>query len=107
MILELENTYWRKDGKEHDRWHLQLLGVASSARRSGIGGRLVELGVERAMRDGCDASMEASPMGLRLYQSKGFEVIGNFTTKILGLDGKGIPTPVLLWKNPSRVDSKA
>ncbi|EPS43548.1 hypothetical protein H072_2465 [Dactylellina haptotyla CBS 200.50] len=102
---ELENRYWRKDGKEHDRWHLQLLAVHSSARRRGIGGRLVELGVEKARRDGCDASLEASPMGLPLYKSKGFEVIGNYTMKVKGPDGNGIPTPVLLWKNPNTVDS--
>ncbi|KAF3926821.1 hypothetical protein ABW20_dc0101442 [Dactylellina cionopaga] len=99
-FTELENIYWIKDGKDHDRWHLQLLGVHSTARRRGIGGALVQLGVEKAKRDNCDASLEASPMGLPLYQSRGFEVIGVYETKIMDPKGKPILSPVLLWKNP-------
>ncbi|KAK6506027.1 hypothetical protein TWF506_010953 [Arthrobotrys conoides] len=99
-FTEMEHKFWFKDGKEHDRWHLQLLAVHSIARRRGIGGRLVELGVERAKRDGCDASLEASPMGLPVYQSKGFEVLETYMMKVKGSDGQPIPSPILMWKNP-------
>ncbi|KAK6524935.1 hypothetical protein TWF281_011825 [Arthrobotrys megalospora] len=99
-FTEMEHKYWVKDGKEHERWHLQILAVHSIARRRGIGGRLVELGVERAKRDGCDASLEASPMGLPLYKSKGFEVLDTYMMKVKGPDGQPIPSPILMWKNP-------
>ncbi|KAK6540047.1 hypothetical protein TWF694_008878 [Orbilia ellipsospora] len=104
-FAELENIYWHPSGIEHGRWHLQLLCVSSNARRKGIGGKLVDLGVERAKRDGCDASLEASPMGLPLYQARGFEVIGVYKMEVKGADGEGISTPVLLWRNPNKLDS--
>ncbi|KAK6346332.1 hypothetical protein TWF730_010658 [Orbilia blumenaviensis] len=99
-FTEMEHKFWVKDGKDHDRWHLQFLAVHSMARRRGIGGRLVELGIERAKRDGCDASLEASPMGLPMYKSKGFEVLDTYMMNVKGPDGGPIPSPILMWKNP-------
>ncbi|KAF3929621.1 hypothetical protein ABW19_dt0210644 [Dactylella cylindrospora] len=98
---ELEETFWKKNGKDMERWHLQLLAVHSSARRKGIGATLVKLGLERAARDGCDAGLEASPMGLPLYQSLGFEVIGVHNMRMTDPNGTPLEAPVLIWRNPN------
>ncbi|KAF3927026.1 hypothetical protein ABW21_db0204599 [Orbilia brochopaga] len=100
----LERQYWLKDGVDHDRWQLQLLGVHEDFRRRGIGSKLVQMGIDRARRDGCDAGLEASPLGLSMYQRQGFEVMGTYVMeRLLEPDGRPILCPVLLWRNPDIV----
>ncbi|KAK6353105.1 hypothetical protein TWF696_005095 [Orbilia brochopaga] len=98
---DLDKEYWIKDGVDHERWHLQLLGVLPEARRRGIGSKLVQLGIDRARRDGCDAGLEASPLGLSMYQRQGFEIMGTYVMeRLLEEDGRPILSPVLIWRNP-------
>lgn len=89
-----------KDGKDVERWHLQFLAVHSKAWRRGIGSKLVQMGIDRAKRDGCDAALEASVMGYKMYLKNGFELIEVYEMKMKMFDGTPLPTPILKWTNP-------
>ncbi|EWC47076.1 hypothetical protein DRE_03445 [Drechslerella stenobrocha 248] len=101
-FTELERLYWKnEDGTDREHWHLRLLAVHPTGRRRGIGGNLVQQGIDRARRDGCDAGLESSPMGLSVYQAKGFKVVGRYEMlSLLDAEGQPMEAPVLLWRNP-------
>ncbi|KAJ6255845.1 hypothetical protein Dda_9455 [Drechslerella dactyloides] len=87
-------------------WHLQLLAVHPTARRRGIGSTLVRMGIDRARRDGCIAGLEASPLGLNMYKSQGFEVVGTYAMeRELEEDGRPLLSLVLAWRDPDVVRS--
>jgi GNAT superfamily N-acetyltransferase len=58
-------------------WFLDLVAVAPAAQGRGLGRTLVRHGVERARADGCPAFLEtANPRSVPLYQSLGFQIVG-------------------------------
>jgi GNAT superfamily N-acetyltransferase len=50
----------------------------------GIGGRLLDWGIERAGELGLRVQTEAGPMGVGLYQKMGFELVGHWGVKMVG-----------------------
>jgi len=57
-------------------WFLDHIGVEPSAQGHGIGSALVELGLERARRDGIDAFLETGTTGnVPYYERLGFRVV--------------------------------
>lgn len=56
-------------------WQLDLLGVHPSAQRRGVGGRLVEWGMEKAQAEGIPCVLSASGDGVRLYERYGFRIV--------------------------------
>lgn len=74
-----------------ERWHLHVLVVARQFQRRGIGGKLMEWGIEQAVKEKVPIALEASEVGLSLYRKIGFKVVD-----MLKLDA-GIQLPVMLW----------
>lgn len=52
-----------------------MLAVSVNHQRRGVGGRLVDWGLERAERDGLPAVLCASVKGRNLYHKKGFRFL--------------------------------
>ncbi|CAJ2513056.1 Uu.00g011750.m01.CDS01 [Anthostomella pinea] len=63
-------------GRPH--WTLLLLAVRADYQGKGLGGRLMESGMELADKDGLPQFIIASPAGKRLYEKHGFETVENF-----------------------------
>lgn len=58
-------------------WFLDLVAVARAAQGRGLGRTLVRHGLERARAGGCPAFLEtANPRTVPLYQSLGFQIVG-------------------------------
>ncbi|KAK0654784.1 acyl-CoA N-acyltransferase [Cercophora newfieldiana] len=79
-----------EDAKKHlgpeghaNMWYLIILGVDPNHQRRGIGKRLVRWGLEQAAAEGQQVFLIATPEGRPLYESLGFQVLGEFET--LGL----------------------
>ncbi|KAK4227382.1 acyl-CoA N-acyltransferase [Podospora fimiseda] len=77
-------------------WYLMILGVDPKHYRRGIGKILVKKGLELAERDGTDAFLIATPNGQKLYESCGFEAVGE------GCALGGVPHYSMRWTNPTR-----
>lgn len=54
---------------------LDSLGVAPDRQRRGIGRKLLSWGLDKATEEGRDAFLVATPSGLGLYKSAGFEEV--------------------------------
>jgi hypothetical protein len=50
----------------------------------GIGGKLLEWGIETARGRGLGVQTEAGPMGVGLYRKMGFEQVGAWRVKMVG-----------------------
>jgi hypothetical protein len=50
----------------------------------GIGGRLLDWGIERARGSGLWVQTEAGPMEVGLYRKMGFELVGYWGVKMVG-----------------------
>jgi GNAT superfamily N-acetyltransferase len=85
---EAERTLWPPGAG--GKWHLKLLVMHPAWQRRGVGRRLCEVGLERARSEGVPAMLESSTVGLGLYVSLGFRVVGEL---VVG----GFRGPVLRW----------
>lgn len=56
-----------------ERWHLTFLVVHPGFQRRGVGGRLVEWGIENAKKEGIPATILGSQVGQSMYRKKGFK----------------------------------
>ncbi|KAI5479199.1 hypothetical protein MNV49_004060 [Pseudohyphozyma bogoriensis] len=65
-------------------YYIQLLAVDPDVQRTGAGKALIKWGIDEAAKAGLGCALEASPEGLRMYESMGFELIGE---PIVALDG--------------------
>lgn len=73
-------------------WHLAFLCVSPKYQRRGIGGLLIDWGLDKAARESVPASVEASPAGEALYQRKGFRKYG------YSVFAPGFVGQALLWE---------
>jgi ribosomal protein S18 acetylase RimI-like enzyme len=63
-----------------DFWYLHIAGCEPAAQGKGFGGAAIRAGLERAGADGLPAYLEtATERNLGLYQSLGFEIVGDWT----------------------------
>ena len=78
-----------------DSWYLHFLAVSTKHHRLGIGGRLMDWGMSKALEANLPAVLYASPAGRGLYSKKGFKTIGllNFPP------GNGM-NMAMLWEPP-------
>lgn len=61
-----------------EHWYLMTIGVDPGQQRSGVGGRLLSVGLRRAEADGLPCYLEtADPDNLPFYQRHGFEVVAD------------------------------
>ena len=66
-----------------------MLAVSPEYQRHGIGTMLVEFGQKLARDDGVPLTLDASPVGTKLYEKRGFSV----ANKGVGMEG-----PMTVWK---------
>lgn len=78
--------------------HLVNLATHRDYRRRGCGAVLCKYGMEKAEREGFVATVFGSPMGIKLYTSVGFKVIGA-EPMIMPGDEEGLTTTALVWGN--------
>ena len=64
------------EGKKDESWHLAELGVMPEFQKQGIGGQLLDWGLDHARERKEKVYTEASEAGERLYSKKGFHVVG-------------------------------
>ncbi|KAH7144823.1 acyl-CoA N-acyltransferase [Fusarium sp. MPI-SDFR-AT-0072] len=76
--------------------HLVNLATHRDYRRRGCGAALCKYGVEKAEREGFVATVFGSPMGIKLYTSVGFKIIGA-EPMIMPGDEEGLTTTALVW----------
>lgn len=75
-------------------WYLSHLAVASGHQRTGIGKRLLGVGIDRARADGVGVYLETSnPVNLAFYDAAGFVQVGVVRVE-------GVPPVWLLWRSP-------
>lgn len=55
-----------------ERWHLAFLVVDPVFQRRGVGGRLVEWGIENATKEGIPATVLGAQVGQSMYRKRGF-----------------------------------
>jgi GNAT superfamily N-acetyltransferase len=65
-------------------YYLDNLCVDFRYQRMGIGGKLLEWGIETAKGKGLGMQTEASPMGVGLYRKMGFQQVGVWGVKMVG-----------------------
>jgi len=58
------------------RLDLATLAISPAYQRRGVGGLLIDWGLEKAREEGVPVVLEATPNGLGLYLKKGFREIG-------------------------------
>ena len=75
-MAEWESQSENDHSGEEEKWHLQELAVAPSFQRRGVGGMLIDWGLERAREENIPAMLESSQAGHKLYQKKGFQITG-------------------------------
>jgi len=71
-------------------YYLDNLCVDFRYQRMGIGGKLLEWGIEKAKGLSLDVQTEAGPMGVGLYRKMGFEQVGVWGVKMVRVkEGEG------------------
>ncbi|RPB05410.1 acyl-CoA N-acyltransferase [Choiromyces venosus 120613-1] len=98
-IEEIAATTWSREGW-HIRWHLNFLGVDPSYHRRGVGGQLVNWGMQNGAKEGVICSLESSRAGRGLYEKLGFEVVDEWVPfRGFGKDGEfeGVTAPMMVW----------
>jgi len=96
VAAEYKEKYLGPDN-ENDTWYLQILAVHPKFQRKGIGGVLLDWGLDRARDKGERAYVEASEAGIPLYIKKGFIEVGSL---VVG-DGE-LVCPCLLWPSANQ-----
>jgi len=66
-------------------YYLDNLCVDFRYQRLGIGGKLLEWGIETAKGKGLGVQTEAGPMGEGLYRKMGFKQVGVWGVKMVGV----------------------
>lgn len=90
----LRQVLERRPSEPH--WYLSHLAVDVNRRRCGIGRRLLDVGIERAGRDGVGVYLETSnPTNLSFYDAAGFRQVGIVRVA-------GAPPVWLLWRPLAR-----
>ena len=79
-------------GYEGHLW-LNFIGTHPQYQRRGVGRRLISWGVNRANTEGIPIALIASPHGVRLYESVGFQDVG---LCVLDFDGTRIADPTMV-----------
>jgi ribosomal protein S18 acetylase RimI-like enzyme len=87
---------------------LGLLCVHPDHQRQGAGRELVQWGLRQAADLGLTVHLEASPEGIPLYRSLGFEIVETITVNAGEWDG-GFERRyiVMLWKPASTISNNA
>lgn len=62
--------------------------TAVDYQRRGIGSRLVNVGLEKADKEGVEVYLSGSPMGVPVYQKLGFEEVGRLEIPLQEFGGK-------------------
>ena len=92
----------RKDivkGKPHVG--LNLLATLPAHERRGAGTLQMKWGIDRALRDGLDCYLEATPAGMPLYQRMGFELVSEWELDTAPFGGDFCWKTWYLWKPAS------
>jgi GNAT superfamily N-acetyltransferase len=92
-VKQCEDKYLGK-GEADEAWRLWTLAVDPSYQRRGIGGLLVDWGLNQARAKGAKAYTDASPFGKGLYLKKGFKIVENM---IVCDDGDQLEAPFMVW----------
>ncbi|KAF3764966.1 hypothetical protein M406DRAFT_322815 [Cryphonectria parasitica EP155] len=79
-----------------DQIYLQALGTHPSFTRRGVARGLVRWGMDRAVRDGVVAVLQAAPMARAVYPRFGFEELGMVTAQVEGEEEKTFLWP-MVW----------
>jgi predicted N-acetyltransferase YhbS len=83
-------TYWKSHPERSSRWHAQSIIVSPEWQGKGIGILLVADVLSRAQGEGVMVGLSASPAGEKLYRRMGFQLLGDFTFRLTGDEGRGI-----------------
>ncbi|KAK1757968.1 puromycin N-acetyltransferase [Echria macrotheca] len=75
-------------------WYLMILSVDPDFQRRGVGGMLLNWGLEHAKADGKPAFLVATPQGRGLYERHGFKAVSD------AFDMVGTPHFSMLWTPP-------
>ncbi|KAK2751089.1 hypothetical protein FQN57_000164 [Myotisia sp. PD_48] len=79
-----------------DIWYVAFLGVDPEYQGKGIGRRLMQEGIDRAMAENVPIGLEATRKGFWLYEKMGFRT---FNTKVpVGMEN--LPCPIMVWEPP-------
>jgi len=76
-------THWSRPAWQ-DRWFLESVVVAEEFQGKGVGKLLLKDLIERAERERVVIGLSSSPQGEHLYRKLGFELMGDFSTRIKG-----------------------
>ena len=83
-------------GKPH--MGLNMLATRPGQERRGAGALLVRWGMERAVKEGLDCYLEATPPGLPLYKRLGFEDFDEWDFDAREYGGEGLWRTWYLWR---------
>lgn len=93
-----------KDNGVEEHIELNTLAVHPGRQRMGIGASLMKWGLSKASGEGSRVVLEATEVGLGLYEKMGFRKMGAVFLEDKKVDGKLIESlvvPVMVW-NPSK-----
>ena len=88
-IKEDDSKYWTVP-ERLDRWHAVSVVVEPAYQRRGIGQLIMTSVIERSEKEGVPLGLEATPAGEALYSKLGFEMLGDFSCRIVGNERGGI-----------------
>jgi len=79
-------TYWNSTKRPtwRDRWALSCMVVGKQWQGQGVGKLVLRELVERSERENVIVALSASPHGEHLYRKLGFELMGDFSTRLPG-----------------------
>jgi GNAT superfamily N-acetyltransferase len=79
---------------------VHILATHPGYQRKGLGKRLLEYGCEIADREGAKVYLEASKTGLPLYESLGWEGVGEFDIDLGEFGGEEVQVLKLMVRAP-------
>jgi GNAT superfamily N-acetyltransferase len=94
------SKYWEK--KYPQNYYLALLATHPDYRRRGAGTALTQWGMEKALAEGFDVGLEASPMGFPVYKHLGFEFLEEVVVQVEGDDAK-ISLKVMVYEGKGKL----